>query len=371
MGRATLIVKATRLCNLRCNYCHDWRTGRDQRMSFDVLAAMTARALRDPDHDFVRFIWHGGETTLLPTRFYEKALFLQSRLRRPGQVVTNQIQSNGTRLTPEWLSFLRRSGFQIGLSLDGPPQIHDRTRRYASGRPSFADVAEGFRRLREAKIAFGVLIVIDHEAFEIGPDAIFDFFVEHGVTSYGVLPARPTNRPDALPGTPADHYLTRAETNEFLIGLYDRWLEHGDRRIQIRELAGIETGVRRQASSFCKLAGGCLGQYFLVEPNGEVAHCDLFLGDDSYTLGSVLVDEFSELRESANMHALVRRREAELSQMRECPEFGVCQGWCPHAQYVAVRHDPDFTPGCCGLRTLIEHVRSRVSERSAVGTVSG
>ena len=132
---------------------------------------------------------------------------------------------------------------------------------------------------------------------------------------------RPTVR-DALPGTPADHYLTRAETNEFLIGLYDRWLEHGDRKIRIRELTGIEAGIRRKTPAFCKLAGGCLGQYFLVEP-GEVAHCDLFIGDESYTLGNVLDDEFAEIRESANMHALVRRREAELSQTRSAGVRGL------------------------------------------------
>src|SRR5438105_7905485 len=136
MGAITLIIKGTRLCNLRCAYCHDWRAERDQVMPFPVLARLMAAALTDPQHAAVDFIWHGGETTLLPTTFYEKALLVQSRFRRPGQLVGNTIQTNGTRLTPEWLRFLRDNQFGVGVSVDGPPQLHDRYRRYASGRPS-------------------------------------------------------------------------------------------------------------------------------------------------------------------------------------------------------------------------------------------
>src|SRR5581483_2761405 len=103
MGHVGLIVKATRLCNLRCSYCHDWRSGPDQTMSFPVLARMTAAALRDPEHQLIDFVWHGGETTLLPAGFYEKAMAVQARFRRPGQGIVNIIQTNGTLLTPKWV----------------------------------------------------------------------------------------------------------------------------------------------------------------------------------------------------------------------------------------------------------------------------
>src|SRR5262245_24331312 len=99
MGFVSLIVKGTRLCNLRCTYCHDWRSGQDQTMTFPVMARTIAAALRDPEYDAVEFIWHGGETTVLPIAFYEKALLIQSRFRRPGQLIRNLIQTNGTRLT--------------------------------------------------------------------------------------------------------------------------------------------------------------------------------------------------------------------------------------------------------------------------------
>ena len=178
MGSLSLIVKATRLCNLRCTYCHDWRAGPNQTMNFTIMARMIASALRDKEHDVVDFIWHGGEPMLLPFSFYEKAMLVQSRFRRPGQVVMNTIQTNGTRLSEPWARFLRDNQFSVGVSLDGPPEIHNKYRMYESGRPSFQDVSTTLDRMRQYGIPFSVLMVIDEDALEVGPKQIFDFFVK-------------------------------------------------------------------------------------------------------------------------------------------------------------------------------------------------
>src|SRR4029077_20302558 len=90
----TMIMKATRLCNLRCTYCHSWREGPNETMTFPVLARATRDALRDPSARSIDFVWHGGEATLLPLSFYRKALWLQQRFRRPGQSVHNNLQTN-------------------------------------------------------------------------------------------------------------------------------------------------------------------------------------------------------------------------------------------------------------------------------------
>jgi uncharacterized protein len=362
VGQATLIVKATRLCNLRCIYCNDWRTGRDQKMTFRVLAAMTARALEDADHDQVTFIWHGGESTIVGPSFYRKALYLQARLKRTGQVVRNQIQTNATRLTPEWLRFLKESEFGVGISIDGPPEVHDHYRRYASGRGSFGDVVLGMERLRDWEIPFTVLMVVDAEALRIGAKRIFDFFLEHDVRSFGFNAVCPPNQPHAPPGTPADHYVEPGRMTAFLADIYDAWRAHGDRSIRVRELAGIRARLGVGNGRPCTLQGGCLGSYFIVEPSGAVAHCDLFLGDARYALGNVLEDDFQSMRSGARMAALEEVRRRELEAMQGCPEFDVCNGWCPHEQYLAARHDPAYRADCCGLRPLIEHVRAGMAE---------
>jgi serine-type anaerobic sulfatase-maturating enzyme len=362
----SLIVKGTRLCNLRCVYCHDWRADRDQTMSFPVLARLIAAALSDPEHDAVEFIWHGGETTLLPRAFYEKALLVQSRFRRPGQQVHNSIQTNGTRLTPEWMHFFRANKFSVGVSLDGPPELHDRTRRYAGGRGSSQDVARGIRMLQEFQVPFGILMVIDEAALELGADRIFDYILELGVRSFGLLSCRPDNQPDAAPGTATSHYADPVRMAAFLGRIYDRWSEHGDTGIKIRELDAVRRRVSHENAGFCKLGGHCLGQFFLVEPTGEIAHCDLFLGDPRYTLGNILVDDFASIRRSPKLLALQAENEQALEAMRDCPDFGVCNGWCPHERYTSLRHNPQHSATCCGLRPLITHIREREHAAAAV-----
>jgi uncharacterized protein len=356
-----LIVKATRLCNLRCSYCHDWRSGSNQIMSFPVLAQLTARALGDPTHEVVEFIWHGGEPTLLTHSFYERAVYLQARLRRPGQTIRNSLQTNGTRLDSSWAGFFRDFQFRVSVSLDGPPAVHDRHRRYVSGRPSFEDVRRGLHELRDNGVPISVLMVIDRETIELGPDPIFDFFLEEGINNYGLLAAKPTNQPDAPSGTPAPHYVTPAEMCRFLSAYFDRWVAHGDPSIRIREFDGLLNRLSDRRADVCTLAGDCFGRYYLVEPDGEVAHCDLFVGDPAYTVGNVLTDSFSSFRDGPAIFRLRGSNDRALAAMRRCPDFGICNGWCPHERYVASRHYSGFTGDCCGLRELIHHMRERLA----------
>jgi serine-type anaerobic sulfatase-maturating enzyme len=363
-GRLVLIVKATRHCNLRCAYCHDWRVGASQRMDFKVMATMIRAALRDSEYDSIDFIWHGGEPTVLPISFYEKALYVQSRFRRPEQFVMNSVQTNGTRITPQWARFWALNGFTVSISLDGPPEVHDKTRVYASGRASFEDVLKGMGILRNYRVPFGVLMVIDHEALEIGPDRIFDFFLEHGITTFGLIPVAPTNQPSAVGPSPTEHYVDPAQMTAFLMRMYDRWEEHGDPRICIRELRSLRSRLLGRPPQICTLAGGCLAQYYAVEPNGDVAHCDRFVGDPRYTVGNVAQQSFSDFASTPAMLGLLADEEAALTKMRGCPNFDVCNGWCPHDRYLSKRHHLGHRDDCCGLRDLIEHIRSRLGERS-------
>ena len=167
MTHGGIIVKVTRLCNLRCSYCHDWRASGDI-MSFRVLAHVIASAMAT--FDSVQFIWHGGETTLVPISFYKKAMALQARYLRPGCTVRNDLQTNGTRIDDEWAEFFRENQFGVGVSLDGPREIHDRQRLDAGGKPSFDRVLGGLDTLRRHGIPSSILMVVDEDTLALGPD---------------------------------------------------------------------------------------------------------------------------------------------------------------------------------------------------------
>lgn len=357
MAECSLIVKATRLCNLRCTYCHDWRAGPGQTMRFDVLARMTAAALRDPSHDAVTFYWHGGEPSVLPLAYFQRALAVQARFAREGQQVRNVFQTNGTRISDALARFLSEYEFSAGISIDGPPRLHDRRRRYVSGRGSFDDVARGIQTLRDHGVPTGVLMVVDEATLEIGPQAIFDFFIEQGIKTFGFNAVCPENQPDAAPGAPAHPYVAPAVMTEFMAGIFDLWLAHGDRDVHIREIDAILSRLAGQPARQCQFQGNCMGSYFIIEPDGEVAHCGLFVGDPAYRLGNIRTDNFAALRAGPAMSALRRARQDELATTLACPEFGICNGWCPHQSYLSRRHDPSHRAECCGLDGLIRHIR--------------
>jgi uncharacterized protein len=372
-GALGLIVKATRLCNLRCTYCHDWRTGPGQTMSFEVMARMTASALETSGPAGVDFIWHGGEPTVVGMPFYEKALYVQAQFQRSGQRISNSFQTNATLLTDRWLRFLKDSQFAVSVSLDGPSGIQSANRPWASGRSSFPETVAGIRRLRDAGIPFSVLMVVDEPTLELGAERFFEFLVAEQIHSVALLAAAPVNRPHASPVTATPHYVDPVRMTSFLARLYDQWLAHGDSGMRVREFEGLTRRLDRQPANVCTLAGACVGRYYSVEPNGDVAHCDLYVGDTSYTFGNLRDQGFADFERHPRVLELQQQNVRALDRMRTCPEFGVCNGWCPHERYLSERHQPGYTGDCCGLRGLIEHMRTapaHAAHRAALTTAS-
>jgi uncharacterized protein len=360
----TLIVKATRQCTLRCAYCQDWRSNSKGVMSYGVMAHMIASALAE--HEYVRFIWHGGEPTLLPISFYEKALLLQARLRREGQKVENTFQTNATKLTHAWARFFRANKIQVGISIDGPAHLHNSHRSYSSGKGSYEDVIAGLKLLKEYEVQFSGLVVVDEGTLEFGAERLLDFLVGQDIRSFGLLPAKPRNEPAAEAGTITKHYIEPARVNAFLMDLYDAWLSRGDRNVKIRELEALKAQIRGVSARSCTLSGECWGHYHMVEADGSVAACDVFSGDSRYTLGNIMSTSFMKIANSARQLKLKKEHHDAIEAMRECPEFPVCKGWCPHERYVSIRHNKLHSDDCCGLRDLIAHIRNRMADEPKI-----
>jgi serine-type anaerobic sulfatase-maturating enzyme len=340
-------------------------------MSFETVARVTASVLQHPDLKTALFTWHGGEPMLLPLDFYRRALAAQARLRRQDQGVGNAIQTNGTLLTDERCQFLAENRFYVGVSIDGPTALQDVQRPFVSGRGSSETVRRGLQRLADWRIEHGVLMVIDRAAIELGPRAMFDFIQTLGVKRVGFNAARPGNdpeffdRPAGLRRRPSAHYTNARETAEFYLGLFEEYEKHKG-GVRIRELEGLRQRISGEPSAMCTLAGACLGKHFLVEPNGEFAHCDLFLGDPSYTLGNVYQSTFKEMLESDTMRQLEREEARSQEGMSQCPHYRVCNGGCPHDRYIAKRYDASYSEICCGQRGLIEALTPRIRREERV-----
>jgi uncharacterized protein len=356
----TVIMKATRLCNLRCTYCHSWRAGPDQTMTFPVLARTIRDALRDPSVRAVDFVWHGGEATVLPIAFYRKAFWLQERFRRPGQKVLNTLQTNATRLTDDWLAFLREHEVSVGVSLDGPPEIHDARRIDALGRPTSARVREGLERLRAAGIPrWGALMVVDDVMCAAGARRLLEYLAEIDVRRVALLNVLPEN--PAADAEEAGAYLPFPRFVEFLRELYHEWNGHYRDRLAVRELADLMGQLEGGEPQICVFAGGCFGSYLTVEPTGEVAACDKYIGAADYRFGNVLETGLTGAGLSERLAAVREENRVAVERMRTCRWFSVCHGGCPHDRYTGERRLPGYDGRCCGLAPLLDDMAKTMS----------
>lgn len=351
-----VIMKATRLCNLRCTYCHSWKEGPNQVMGFAVLAKVTHDALRRPEVKHVDFCWHGGEVTLLPISFFKKAVWLQQRFRREGQTITNSIQTNATRLDEEWIDLFLSAEFNVGVSIDGPREIHDRRRRTAGGQATWELVKEGIARLQREHVPFGALVVVDRQVVELGAEHLLSCLLELKVPGASLLNVLPQNGEEE----PTDEsYLPWPEYVSFLKEIFRLWWPRYRDKINIRELNDLISNLAGNASNLCVFAGDCMGKFLTIEPNGTVSACDKYIGDRQFEFGNILTTDLNTaLARSKNLARARESTAAEASRMTKCNYYAVCRGGCPHDRRLNQLYQRGWVGDCCGLRDLLDEINA-------------
>jgi len=80
--------------------------------------------------------------------FFRRAIDLERTYARPGQGILNTIRTNGTLLDDEWGQFLKANEFLVGISIDGPAEMHDAYRVDKGGKPTFGRVMAGLEVLK-------------------------------------------------------------------------------------------------------------------------------------------------------------------------------------------------------------------------------
>lgn len=344
-GAVTGIVKVTRHCNLRCTYCHDWRVGRDAAMPFEVLAR-AMKWLCGSGARTVNVVLHGGEPSLIGPTGMIRLLALQARYRTAGARVVTRMQTNGARLTDDMIDVLLRFGVRASVSLDGPPEVHDRTRVTVAGDGSSARARDAIRRLRADGVLNGVIMVVTPALIACGAERLVAWLAEEEITGIALLAMRPAA------GTPPARgdSLPTADYCAFLLEV-EHWRRSHHPELAVREIDAVQAALAGGPAGTCELQGFCVGHYFAIEPDGSVSHCDKYVGDPAYVLGNVR-ETFSAVVESAAARRIAARATAALDRKRGCGWWSACRGWCPHESYVA---DQLGEAGdCCGLAPLFE-----------------
>jgi uncharacterized protein len=356
------------ICNLECRYCYYLRKkdlygqGESLRMSDHILEEYIVQHIHASPAPVVMFSWHGGEPTLLGLDYFRKIVAIQRAHQQSGRLIRNGIQTNGTLLDEEWCRFFAEEGFGVGLSLDGPEDIHDHYRVGRRQEPTHERTMRGYGLLKAYGIPCDILCVV-HARTVRRPMEVYRFFREIGANYIGFLPLverGPFGR--GVSGRTA----SAGAFGDFLSTIFDVWLgrDVGQINVQIFEEA-IGTAFGRE-HGLCIFRKTC-GDVPVVEHNGDFFSCDHFV-DAGHREGNILETPLPALIDSPSQKAFGQAKWDRLPRFcKACEVLDMCNGGCPKDRFLVT---PDGEGGlnylCEGYKRFFTHCRPFVSELAAL-----
>lgn len=367
------------LCNLACRYCFYLEKAQlypgsgDFRMKPELLEAYVRNHLAAQPGGEVHFTWQGGEPTLLGVPFFRQVVALQRKYAE-GRVVHNALQTNAVLLDEEWAAFLAQEKFLVGVSIDGPRELHDAFRVDRGENPTFDRVIAGIELLQRHGVEFNTLTAV-HRRNAKHPLRVYRFLREIGSGYIQFIPiverSAPQNAaglwlaapPQPVTGAELDTQVTEwtvrpADFGEFLCTIFDAWVQRDVGRVFVQHFdaalanwVGVPPGV-------CVFAPKC-GRALAVEHNGDVYSCDHYVYPE-YKLGNVAQDPLATLVDSPAQVAFGDAKSATLPRYcRECPVRFACHGECPKHRFLRT---PEGEPGlnylCHAYRRFFTHIDS-------------
>lgn len=326
MQGTTFIIKCTRRCNLCCTYCGERREKGE--LHIENLIALIKDLGTNFNENNVEFVFHGGEPLLLGREYFSKIIALQELCNLDMSKVRNTIQTNGTLVDDNWCEFFKANNFQVGISLDGPKVVQDLHRRYYNGKSTYETVMVNIKKLEEYKIKLGILSVVSDELLSYEAEKLFRFFVDNSLNNFCLLPLRPKEDSFASVEEAKSFYLKRIDYSRFMCDMFKVWLKENNEKIRIRELVSKLDSLCGGRASVCSESGNCIGRYFGIDTDGNIAHCDKFFNDISFIYGNIKEKTFSELMISEKYRESFDREIEIRDRCKDCPWFSVCKGGC-------------------------------------------
>lgn len=267
------------------------------------------------------FSWQGGEPTLMGLPFFEQVVGLQMKHGRDGQSVGNTIQTNGILLDDMWCKFFHKYKFFVGLSLDGPKEVHNRYRVDNEKRSSWDYVMRAVKLLRKYNIEFNILSVVTDRS-QYKAKEIFKWFLENGFRYLQFIPCvelASENRKASFSVTPEGY-------GKFLCDLFDSWWEHRKDGISIRTFDTVLESLVYGKSAICIFSPKCQG-YLLVEHDGTVYPCDFFVSGEQ-KIGDLRKDSLMDIYKSDSYKKFGIQKSILDDECKRCDWLSLCYGGC-------------------------------------------
>ena len=363
------VKPAGSMCNLGCHYCYYLKKeqlypkGESFRMPDDILEDYIIQHIDASPGSVISFSWHGGEPTILGLDYFRKIVALQRKHQPPHRRIVNGVQTNGTLLDEEWCRFLAAEGFAVGVSLDGPPEMHDRYRVTRDHLPTHQIAMRGYQLLRQHRVPCNILCVV-HAQNVHHPTEVYRFFKQLEAHYIEFLPLV---EPQATEESGVSHRTVDAEAlGHFLCTIFDEWKTQDVERVNVQIFEEVARTALGQEHALCIFRKTC-GEIPVIEHNGDFFSCDHFV-DLDHRLGNIRETPLVELLESAAQRAFGQAKRDTLPRYcRACKVLSLCNGGCPKDRFLQT---PDGEPGlnylCEGYHRFFTHCQPFVAELSAL-----
>ncbi len=384
--RMHVMIKPTGpTCNLNCNYCYYLSkdtllsTGSKWRISDETLENFIRQYIEQQNAKEIVFSWQGGEPTLLGLDFFKKVVALEKKYAPPYVRCENDLQTNGTLLNDEWCKFLRENNFLVGLSIDGPRNLHDQYRVYKNGKGSFEEVFRAAKLLNKHQVRFATLTVVN------------DFNGKHPLDVYRFLRdevkskqmqfipiAEPKNFTDTAPqywnkndipteDSPRVHphhpesfvaqwCVAPNDYGNFLIQIFDEWYKHDLGRIYVPFFDSAVEQWMGKPAPLCIFSPIC-GKGLALEHDGSLYACDHYVYPE-YRVGNINELKLIDMALSKKQENFGYGKDRTLPEKcRQCRYLFACSGECPKNRFIKTK-DGEFGLNylCSGLFNYFQHI---------------
>ncbi|HEY7974953.1 MAG TPA: anaerobic sulfatase maturase [Ktedonobacterales bacterium] len=354
------------ICNLDCEYCfflskEQLYPGSRFRMSDELLETYIRQLIESHRSPEVTIAWQGGEPTLMGLDFYRRAVALEAHYQKPHTTIQNTMQTNGTLLTDEWCEFFREHNFLIGLSLDGPPAMHDAFRKDKGGHPTSEKVLRAARLLSAHQVDFNILTTVN-AANADHPLEVYRFLRDEvGATFIQFISIVERVNADGHTGlqegsTVTERSVTADQWGHFLITVFDEWVRRDVGRVFVQMFDAALASWVGAPPAMCIFAETC-GNALALEHTGDLYSCDHFVEPD-YLLGNIQQDRMIDLVASPRQRQFgAAKRDTLPRYCRECEVLFACHGECPKNRFIET---PDGELGlnylCAGYKAFFTHI---------------
>ena len=379
------------VCNLDCTYCfflskEALYPGSKFRMSDETHERYVRQLLEAHQSEMVTIAWQGGEPSLMGLEFFRRTIELVERYRRPGQVFEHTLQTNGTKIDEEWAAFFAEHNFLLGLSMDGPADIHDAQRVDKGGAGTHDKVMRAARTLTEAGADFNILCTVHAVNGDRGKEVYRFFRDEVGARFVQFIPiierATPelieiaeagwgdSNKARPLYEQKGDLVTTRSvggeQYGDFLVDVFEEWVRRDVGSVYVQMFDVTLSNYVGGPPALCIHSETC-GRSLALEHNGDLYSCDHFV-EPAYKLGNINETHIIELASSVQQMLFgLDKRDKLTRQCRECDVRPLCHGGCPKDRF---RLDAYGEPGhnylCAGYQRFFRHV---LGPMDAMGTL--